>query len=157
MTAHPDLEALAELRAPTLPAAMARLLRHAFEHLGLQGERLHAALGEGRLHLSGTEVALAAGPDDEVLVVAADLGRHCLSGADGPRRALRANALLMLHASIGMARGLGGPGSAQLIGRLHTTGRHAPEVAHWLASFAGLALSIRDAAPGPAQPTAGPR
>lgn len=150
-TQDPALEALASLHVPTLPAAMDTLLRQAFAHLGLRGEALQAAIRESRLPLSGIEVALATDPGGQVLVAAADLGNQCLAGTDSKRRALRANALLMLHTCIGVARGLGGPGSTQLIGRLHTRGRPATEVAHWLGSFAGLARSIRHAAaPGPA-------
>ena len=150
LTQDPALEALAGLHVPTVPEATDMLLRQAFEHLGLRDEALQAAIGESRLHLSGIEVALAADPEGKVLVAAADLGIHCSAGIEGKRRALRANALLMLHACIGVAQGLGGPGSTQLVGRLHTPGRPAAEVAHWLGSFAGLARSIRHAAVGPA-------
>lgn len=143
---NPALAALADLQAPTLPAAMARLLQQAFEHLGLQGHALRTALHEERLHLSGTDIALSPDPEGAVLVAAADLGAHSLRGTERTRQALRANTLLMLHAGLGVARGLGGPGSAQLIGRLHTPGRQAPEVARWLASLAGLARSISDTA-----------
>lgn len=149
-TQDPALEALASLQVPAVPEAMSKPLRQAFVHLGLQGEALQAALHESRLHLSGIEVALAADPGGEVLVAAADLGSQCLADTDSKRQALRANALLMLHACIGVARGLGGPDSTQLVGRLHTPGRPAAEVAHWLGNFAGLARSIRHKAPGPA-------
>ncbi len=143
---HPALAALADLRAPTLPPAMAALLQQAFTHLGLQGAALQAALQEERLCLSGTDVALAPDPDGVVLVAAADLGTHSLRSTAQARLALRANTLLMLRAGFGVARGLGGPGSAQLIGRLHTPGRQALDVARWLAGLAGLARSISDTA-----------
>jgi hypothetical protein len=143
---NPALAALAGLQAPTMPAAMASLLQQALAHLGLQGAALRNALHEERLRLSGIEIALSPDPEGAVLVAAADLGAHSLRGTERARRALRANALLMLHASFGVARGLGGPASAQLIGRLHIPGRQAPEVARWLASLAGLARSIGDTA-----------
>lgn len=143
---NPALAALADLQAPTLPAAMVRLLNQAFAHLGLQGTALRTALHEERLRLSGTEIALSPDLDGAVLVAAADLGAHSLRGTERARQALRANTLLMLHAGFGVARGLGGPGSAQLIGRLHTPGRQAPEVARWLVSLAGLARSISNTA-----------
>jgi hypothetical protein len=144
------LEALADLQVPAPPEAMSTLLRHVFAHLGLGGDALQVALRDSRLPLSGIDLALAADPGGEVLVAAADLGGQCAASLEGKRRALRANALLMLHACIGVAQGLGGPGSTQLIGRLRTPGRPASEVAHWLGSFAGLARSIRHAAPEPA-------
>lgn len=147
---HPDLDALARLQVPALPADLSRLLLQAYTHLGLHGAALQAAHQEDRLHLSGTEIALAADPGGEVLVAAADLGARSLLGTGRARQALQANALLMLHACVGVASGLGGPGSAQLIGRLHLPGREAAEVARWLAHLAGLARSIRDTARGPA-------
>jgi hypothetical protein len=152
---NPALAALADLQVPTLPAAMAPLLQQAFEHLGLQGAALRTALHEERLLLSGTEIALSSDPDGAVLVAAADLGAHSLRSTERARQALRANTLLMLHAGFGVACGLGGPGSAQLIGRLHTPGRQAPEVAQWLANLAGLARSISDTA-ARAAPASGP-
>jgi hypothetical protein len=148
---NPARAALAELQAPTLPAAMASLLQQAFAHLGLQGAALHAALHEERLRLSDTEIAWSPDADGVVLVAAADLGGHSLRSTECARVALRANALLMLHACTGVARGLGGPGSAQLIGRLHTPGRQPLEVAQWLAGIAGLARSISDTARGRAE------
>jgi hypothetical protein len=152
---NPALAAVADLQAPTLSAATASLLQQAFAHLGLQGAALRAALHEERLRLSGTEIALSPDPDGAVLVAAADLGGHSLRSTECARLALRANALLMLHAGSGVARGLGGPGSAQLIARLHMPGRQAPEVARWLANLAGLARSISDTA-ARAAPASGP-
>lgn len=146
LTDDPARAALADLRAPTMPVAMAALLQQAFAHLGLQGAVLQAALREERLRLSGTEVALAPDADGVVLVAAADLGPHSLRSTGQARLALRANTVLMLRAGFSVARGLGGPGSAQLIGRFHTPGRRAVDVARWLASLAGLARSIRDTA-----------
>jgi len=143
-------EAVAGLQEPTVPEAMNRLLWQAFAHLGLQSEALQAALRDSRLTLSGIEVALAPDLGGEVLVAAADLGNPGQAGPDGKRRALRTNAHLMLHACLAVARGLAGPDSTQLVGRLHTPGRPAAEVAHWLGSFAGLARSIRETPPRPA-------
>jgi len=143
---HPDLAALADLQAPTLPATLAGLLPQVLAQLGLQGAALQMALHEERLWLSGTEVALSPDADGAVLVAAADLGAHSLHSIAQARLALRANTLLMLRAGFGVARGLGGPGSAQLIGRLHLPGRQAREVAGWLACLAGVARSISDTA-----------
>lgn len=146
----PAADALVHLQVPALPAALSSLLLQVYAHLGLRGAALQAARQEDRLRLSGTEIALAADPGGEVLVAAADLGAHSLLGTGRARQALKANALLMLHACVGVAGGLGGPGSAQLIGRLHLPGREAAEVAQWLAHLAGLARSIRDTARRPA-------
>ncbi|HET7866495.1 MAG TPA: hypothetical protein VFL86_19010 [Burkholderiaceae bacterium] len=142
---HADL---ADLQAPTLPATLADLLPQVFAHLGLQGAALQTAIQEERLWLSGTEVALSPDADGTVLVAAADLGVHSLNSSAQARLALRANTLLMLRAGFGVARGLGGPDSAQLIGRLHLTGLVPSEVAGWLASLAGVARSISDTAAG---------
>lgn len=150
LNGHPGLAALADLQVPTLPAATAGLLQQVFAHLGLQGAALETALQEERLRLSGTEVALSPDADGTVLVAAADLGVHSLNSIAQARLALRANTLLMLRAGFGVARGLGGPGSAQLIGRLHLPGLAPREVAGWLASLAGVARSISDTAAGAA-------
>jgi hypothetical protein len=122
------------------PARVLNLLRDTALELGAAPQQAAEAARTGVLELENARIAAVFSPDEESIVLAAELPADLLDGSARRITAMKASLVLLLQAGVAFAKSPAGPA---LMGRWPIAVADASLLAAWVRQFAGMAHMAR--------------